>query len=259
MTPPRIEWAAGREAGDALSGDLLVDDAAAAFLGDEARRAAELLGSALPKGISLVDGPGDALFALKLGRTRPMRARLAALGLGRTRSSRALRLASYLIGNDVATARPVAAITGQGWDALVTEVVDATPFDELLAAESPLVDAATVTAATEIARMHAAGVRHRDLKASNVLVDAQAERVWIMDLDGARRVSRGPTLAGRARDIGRLVTSYFAVGLRPHALLEAYSDAAHLDPSAREALGVGATAYAQRKIARNASRGLPVA
>lgn len=259
MSAPRIEWASGREPGDVLAGDLRVDDVAAAFLGDEARRAAELLGSALPKGVTFVDGPGGALFALKLGRTRPLRARLASLGLGRTRSSRALQLASHLLGHDVATARPVAAITGSGWDALFTEAVDATPFDELLEAESPLVEPATHAAADAIARMHAAGVRHRDLKASNVLVDGTGERVWIMDLDGARRVSRGPSLAGRARDVGRLVTSYFAVGLRPHALLEAYSNAARLDPGVREALGVGATAYAQRKIARNATRGLPVA
>ncbi len=54
--------------------------------------------------------------------------------------------------------------------------------------------------------LHEADVTHRDLKAPNLVVDADPlrPRVWLVDLDGARIRSAPPTWRRRARDLGRL-------------------------------------------------------
>jgi tRNA A-37 threonylcarbamoyl transferase component Bud32 len=62
-----------------------------------------------------------------------------------------------------------------------------------------------------VARLHAWGFSHRDLKATNVLVDP-TERAWLVDLDGIRR--RSVTRERRAADLARLFRD---ISAHPHA------------------------------------------
>ena len=59
--------------------------------------------------------------------------------------------------------------------------------------------------------LHDCGICHRDLKASNILVQRiaeQAEKVYLVDLDGAR-IHKGTPEKGRIRDLARLNASLF--------------------------------------------------
>jgi tRNA A-37 threonylcarbamoyl transferase component Bud32 len=56
-----------------------------------------------------------------------------------------------------------------------------------------------------ISRIHAAGLSHRDLKASNLMIDA-AGRVFFVDLDGVRR--RRVTKTRRDADLSRLFRDF---------------------------------------------------
>ena len=60
-----------------------------------------------------------------------------------------------------------------------------------------------------IARFHASGCCHRDLKANNILLetDGDIERPWIVDLDGAKLRQR-LTEKDRMLDLGRLLVSF---------------------------------------------------
>lgn len=79
----------------------------------------------------------------------------------------------------------------------------------------------------EIARMHAAGFSHRDLKEENLIVTGtgDAARAHFIDLDGVTRYRRVP-MRRRVRDISRLFISVHVLNaLRPadyRRFLEAY-------------------------------------
>lgn len=122
-----------------------------------------------------------------------------------------------LIERGVPTLQPIAAISERSGpflrrSFLITEQIDAKPLFELWEKEihpsgNPpdrrrklMADVARL-----VAKMHAAGVFHRDLKSSNILVQTDGSPI-IADLDGARlRSSVG--YRQRVRDLARLFTS----------------------------------------------------
>jgi tRNA A-37 threonylcarbamoyl transferase component Bud32 len=69
-----------------------------------------------------------------------------------------------------------------------------------------LTQAAVRRLADLLARLHEAGFSHRDLKASNVLLDDQL-RPWLIDLDGVRRFRR-LSEARAVADLARLAREF---------------------------------------------------
>src|SRR5690606_12698505 len=67
-----------------------------------------------------------------------------------------------------------------------------------------------------VAKLHAAGVRQRDLKAPNILVplESSSSRAVLVDLEGMRFVGRLPSARARMRDLARLATSLRAPDVR---------------------------------------------
>jgi tRNA A-37 threonylcarbamoyl transferase component Bud32 len=136
------------------------------------------------------------------------------------RSSRPLRdyrLAVYLIQNGVNTPAPVAILEERKLGLLmrsylVTEYVSGERIRTFMSRR--LKDAGwgagtVARVAGLIAGLHKSGVCHGDLKANNILMEngEGKERLWLIDLDGARLKS---DISDRDRmaDLGRLLTSF---------------------------------------------------
>lgn len=150
----------------------------------------------------------------KRARVRGWKRSLLVLGARPSRCERAFRLAQTLLARGFATPEPLAVLGSQGETVLVTRHVEGHGPWELVSALG--VHERLLTCLAEgLARLHGAGFRHRDLKASNLLfVHAQEapELVWI-DLDGlAWRGTVEPHL--RARDLARLCTSFASAEAR---------------------------------------------
>lgn len=135
-------------------------------------------------------------------------------------SSRALRLFRNLIAlieRGVPTLQPVAALAERAGPFLrrsffITKQLDARPMFELW--EKQILPAGNpparrreimIEVARLVARMHVAGVFHRDLKSSNILIRSDDGPV-IADLDGVRLLP-SITYRQRVRDLARLSTS----------------------------------------------------
>jgi serine/threonine protein kinase len=122
-----------------------------------------------------------------------------------------------LIERGVPTLQPIAAISKRSGpflqkSFLITEQIEARPMFELWekdiypSGNHPARRRKLMTGvALLVAKMHAAGVFHRDLKSSNILVKADGQPV-VADLDGARLRS-SVTYRQRVRDLARLSTS----------------------------------------------------
>jgi tRNA A-37 threonylcarbamoyl transferase component Bud32 len=78
--------------------------------------------------------------------------------------------------------------------------------------------------ASLLARLHEQGFSHRDLKSTNVLLDAEL-RPYLIDLDGLRQAGR-VTAKRSARDLARLWRGVSAsparLGANPWRFLKAY-------------------------------------
>lgn len=134
-----------------------------------------------------------------------------------SRARRLFRNHVALIERDVPTLQPIAAISERSGpflqnSFLITEQIDAKPLFTLWekniypSGNSPERRRKLMTdVALLVAKMHKAGVFHRDLKSSNILVKTDGQPV-VADLDGARMRS-SVSYRQRVRDLARLSTS----------------------------------------------------
>jgi tRNA A-37 threonylcarbamoyl transferase component Bud32 len=200
---------------------------------------------------------------------------LVVLGARRPRADRAFDAARSLLAHGLATPAPLAVLGPPDDRVLVTRYVEGSGPWELFARTPPAVSQPPLppilgALAAALARLHGAGFRHRDLKASNVLLAGapEAPEVCWTDLDGLRHVGTAePRL--RARDLARLGTSFEsaparAAGVRAHhwpALLRAYlTEALGREPSEAELgrLLARTAVWRKRWIRRHLAAGKPV-
>ena len=162
-----------------------------------------------------VDGASRALHLKRLNR-RGMEFTVKYL-FQRSRARRLFRSLVALNERGVPTLRPVAAISERAGpflrrSFLITEQIEAKPlFDvwekDIYPSGNPPGRRRKIMrdVARLIARMHTAGVFHRDLKSSNILIAADGGPV-IADLDGTR-LGSNVSYRQRVRDLARLSTS----------------------------------------------------
>jgi len=190
-------------------GGLLTGDIAPALLEEVVRRATRL-----------EDGPdvikrsptawtfraGDDYVAkvfLPKKATRPLRDFFRG-----TRAERALEAAQALAHRGLETPEVVAVLKeregGSRSILVMRRVTDARPLDEALADKAPG-EARRLAAGVgrRLRRMHDWGLRHRDLKKDNVLVDEHGE-LRLLDLDGVRQTKGPLDWHRRARDLANL-------------------------------------------------------
>lgn len=135
------------------------------------------------------------------------------LGATRTRAFREFRLLAALTNAGLPVPAPIAAGYRRrgvmyGADILTKRIESSRTLAEVLEAGSTDPVLAESVGRT-IARFHAAGVRHADLNAHNILVDAQ-ENVWLIDFD--RGELRKPMLAWQQATLARLHRSLRKLG-----------------------------------------------
>ncbi len=173
------------------------------------KRSRRTLVARLPPGPG-IPAPGAVLKIYREGAWRRL------LGLGRAR--RAARVAGALHAAGVPVPPPWAVVEGPSGCALVSALAAGEGADRVCAdAPGPLRRAAAAALGRLCGALHAAGFRHRDLKAANILVAAGgpggAASAQLVDVDGARRTFR-LSLSRRARDLARLAASLVPAGLR---------------------------------------------
>lgn len=137
------------------------------------------------------------------------------LGYGRTRMFREFRLLHYLIARGVPVPRPIAAWVkrsglGYGGSIIIERLEGVQPLSELIR-DRQLPAAQWQAVGRCVARLHGEQVNHKDLNASNLLLDDS--RVFIIDFDRCARQLWGSSIYRRAnlrrlhRSLSRLAAS----------------------------------------------------
>jgi len=223
-------------------------------------------------GLARIETPLGSLVA-KLERPAGWKRGLSALGARRWRSLRAYQRAQALLAHGLETPEPVCVLAcsraARPRAILLTRLVEGLGPWELLRHQGDVPTLAR-TLAHALVRLHGAGFRHRDLKASNLLLrpgSAGHELVWT-DLDGLGMP--GPvSLALRARDLSRLGLSFEsadarAAGVRAEhwpELVRTYLSAQLGRPPTTDELDLllGRTRrWTERAIRRHLARGRPI-
>lgn len=132
---------------------------------------------------------------------------------------RLFRAAYLLLFADVPTAQPVALFHRHGTGLVVARRLGGPCLRDELAAGALDLDELTRAARSlgrSVGRLHALGIRNRDLKLENLVRDRDTGAVAIADLDGVRR--KAPLdRRGLANDLGRLLAAWTESGHPEHA------------------------------------------
>jgi len=157
-----------------------------------------VLGTASGRGQVCIFRHGDAEYVLRHYRRGGLVARLSAdryvwTGLARTRAWREWHLLAWMHNRGLAVPRPVAArVRRRGAfytaDLVTLRLPRVWTLAELLGRFS-LPEESWREVGAAIARLHAAGVRHADLNARNILLDDEG-KVFLLDFDRAQRMAR---------------------------------------------------------------------
>lgn len=157
---------------------------------------------------------------------------LYALAGRSSRSKEAFEIGLHLRERGVSAALPLAFIeTSKSGvvqeSCLILEVADGVPLRELLLSRLGSIREETkrdgfkkrlwTAIAAEVARLHAACVRQRDLKAPNLLAKEEDDgrfTVTLVDLEGMTKLAGLPPLRVRTRDLARLLVSFREEGVK---------------------------------------------
>ncbi len=141
------------------------------------------------------------------------------------RSRKAFEIGVELAGARVEAARPLALIeVGHGklvrWSCVIFHAIEGTTLRSFILervaglgpgeARDVLKQGLWSAIAAQVARLHAARVRQRDLKAPNILISRDREgaiRASLIDLEGMTKLASPPSARVRARDLARLAVS----------------------------------------------------
>ncbi len=161
------------------------------------------------------------------------------------RPLRAFYLATALRNRHVDVVRPlVAAARADGSGVLVSEHVDA-PDLHARARDGGIDEATSASIGRALRAMHESEMRHRDLKAPNLLADGS--RIVIADVDGARRTKREVRWSRRARDLARLDASLDEALWDRDAMFAAYLSAPPRPPVAEDDFRALVRRHVQKK------------
>jgi len=121
------------------------------------------------------------------------------------------RAAYWLLFARVATAPPVALCLDPGRGLVFTRRLPGPTLASELAAGAVDARALARSLGTNVGRLHAHGLRNRDLKFDNLIHDPHTGEVCMVDLDGVRRC-RGDDTRGLGADLGRLLAAFTGAG-----------------------------------------------
>jgi hypothetical protein len=233
-----------------------------------------------------VDVEGTPGVAKREAATLPKRLLCALVGRA-GRSRKAFEIGVELAGSRVEAARPLALIeVGHGklvrWSCVVFQAIEGTTLRSFILervagldpGEAPgeardvLKHGLWSAIAAQVAHLHAACMRQRDLKAPNILISRDREgafRASLIDLEGMTKLASPPSTRVRARDLARLAVSLregriaaAGVGAEDWRFLVAsyLEEAFGRKPSTIEIDGYVAhtVAWARKKEARNRRR-----
>lgn len=147
--------------------------------------------------------------------------------LGRERGYAGLEAAARLRAAGIATPAGVALLQEQGlrrsW--LLTELLDEAVNCHQLGEEglSAALRQQLFVAGMELLRqLHLAGFAHGDFKWANLMWQSQAEKLWLIDLDGVH--SSGIGRRAQLRDVARFFVNADELGVPHDALRQAFAD-----------------------------------
>ncbi len=121
------------------------------------------------------------------------------------------RAAYWLLFAKVATAPPVALCLATARGLVFARRLPGPTLAARLATGTVDAGAIARSLGTQVGRLHAHGLRNRDLKFENLVQDPDTGEICMVDLDGVRRASATDT-RGLGADLGRLFAAFAAAG-----------------------------------------------